>query len=876
MSLRLRSVQVTNFRKFRDTFSVEGMTDALNIVIEPNEAGKSTLLEALRAVFFVRHGTKNQLVQSFVPHGENVAPSVEVVFELDGAEWRLTKRFLKSPNVELRGPAGRVQGDEAEEKLQELLGFERDTSRSGSAEARGILGLLWVGQTDALEVTAPGSIVRNSVRGTLEAEVGAITGGAVYDAVRSRIDQQFALYWTPSGQVGGRQREARARADEARQSADQAAQHLAALESTFSQLEASRAKLKVLRREVEDDADQIERAALTESLQSARGAAQILATRIAESEAESAKALQFEGLQTRHKAATEAREVAQGKLAEVQNQRAELAVELNGAKAAEEDARAALAEARTKDQQAREALNSAQLHAEAAKRAQAISTALDRYKQLVAYEGEKAESQAVAATLIPAEEIEKLEANEREIAEAKAELAAGATTIELIGTTSSVSLDGQPLGPGKRTLTGETRLNLGDEAELIIRPPSTLSGAEARLATATSKHASDLVRLDVESLGAARARNEKAREASAAVRTLTAKIDAVTMADDVLGLEAGPAALKAFASSADAKPIPEANPLADISELRRNAEDAESALGSAQGIHEARLAELQSLEGQDQPLAIAGAGAMSDLDNANDRVSEIESMPGFADLDRRVAELRQRAADAAVALEEAKRNALAHDADAIKRKIERLDSRSTATAAALRELETNIARLQAVAENEGGKGLGERTMLASEEADAAERLYQRVSNDAQVTKLLRDTLEEARKEASQTYVGPVAARAKKYIERLLPGCDLSFSEDLGLRTVHRGAMEEDCDNLSRGTQEQLAVLTRLAFAEMLLDEGYPVSLILDDPLVYADDSRLDLMTEILADAANRMQVILLTCRDRAFRHVEGNRLAIQA
>ncbi len=67
--------------------------------------------------------------------------------------------------------------------------------------------------------------------------------------------------------------------------------------------------------------------------------------------------------------------------------------------------------------------------------------------------------------------------------------------------------------------------------------------------------------------------------------------------------------------------------------------------------------------------------------------------------------------------------------------------------------------------------------------------------------------------------------------------------------------------------------TRLAFADMLLEQGVPVSLILDDPLVYSDDARLDLMTEILTDAATRMQVILLTCRDRAFRHL-GNRITL--
>src|SRR3546814_13023257 len=59
---------------------------------------------------------------------------------------------------------------------------------------------------------------------------------------------------------------------------------------------------------------------------------------------------------------------------------------------------------------------------------------------------------------------------------------------------------------------------------------------------------------------------------------------------------------------------------------------------------------------------------------------------------------------------------------------------------------------------------------------------------------------------------------------------------------------------------------------MLLEQGMPVSLILDDPLVYSDDGRLDLMTEILEEASQRMQVILLTCRDRAFRHLQAQRV----
>ncbi|POA29156.1 hypothetical protein C1894_29175, partial [Pseudomonas sp. FW305-3-2-15-E-TSA2] len=85
---------------FREPMAIEGLTDGLNIVIEPNETGKSTLLEALRAAFFVRHGTKNQLAQSFAPYGEAVGPEIQVSFDADGAPWTVTKRFLRGASIE--------------------------------------------------------------------------------------------------------------------------------------------------------------------------------------------------------------------------------------------------------------------------------------------------------------------------------------------------------------------------------------------------------------------------------------------------------------------------------------------------------------------------------------------------------------------------------------------------------------------------------------------------------------------------------------------------------------------------------------------------------------------------------------------------------
>lgn len=303
MSLQLERIVATNFRKFRDPMVIEGLGSGLNIVIEPNETGKSTLLEALRAGLFVRHGTKNQLAQSFMPFGENVAPEVEIEFQIDGERWHVAKKFLKSPALEVRGPKGRFSGDAAEEQLQALLGFERSTSRDADLDSYGALGLLWVGQGDALSVKAPGEIVRNSVRSTLEAEVGSIMGGATHDAVRASVDKQFADYWTPGGSIGGRQKSARDAAQTSRDAADQAASDLAALERSFSELAEKQARIKVLKRELADEHDVRARADLVKSLETARAAALMLGQRKAERSAAQADADALGEFAERHKIA---------------------------------------------------------------------------------------------------------------------------------------------------------------------------------------------------------------------------------------------------------------------------------------------------------------------------------------------------------------------------------------------------------------------------------------------------------------------------------------------------------------------------------------------------------------------------------------------
>ena len=67
-----------------------------------------------------------------------------------------------------------------------------------------------------------------------------------------------------------------------------------------------------------------------------------------------------------------------------------------------------------------------------------------------------------------------------------------------------------------------------------------------------------------------------------------------------------------------------------------------------------------------------------------------------------------------------------------------------------------------------------------------------------------------------------------------------------------------------GTQEQIAVLVRLAFAEMLAEQGHPATVVLDDALVFSDDQRMNRMFDILSMAGAKVQVLIFTCREQLF------------
>lgn len=86
-----------------------------------------------------------------------------------------------------------------------------------------------------------------------------------------------------------------------------------------------------------------------------------------------------------------------------------------------------------------------------------------------------------------------------------------------------------------------------------------------------------------------------------------------------------------------------------------------------------------------------------------------------------------------------------------------------------------------------------------------------------------------------------------------------MDENLIPRVLQRDGAHGDLADLSYGAREQLGLISRLAYADLLREADKPTLIILDDVLVHSDSHRLDRMKRILYDAAKRHQVLLFSC-----------------
>ena len=186
----------------------------------------------------------------------------------------------------------------------------------------------------------------------------------------------------------------------------------------------------------------------------------------------------------------------------------------------------------------------------------------------------------------------------------------------------------------------------------------------------------------------------------------------------------------------------------------------------------------------------------------------------------------------------------------------------------LRELDTSIG-IQA------GEAVDEELADIDVRLEAALTALAGLEFEVAVLKKLRTALEAARASARDRYVEPVMKELVPLLRLFWPEAELRFDPEALLPTaLVRAGTEEDFDILSGGTQEQIALLVRLAFARMLAKAGAPAPVILDDAIVYTDDDRIERMFDALTRQAHDLQIVVFSCRQKAFRDLGGRGLDI--
>lgn len=181
----------------------------------------------------------------------------------------------------------------------------------------------------------------------------------------------------------------------------------------------------------------------------------------------------------------------------------------------------------------------------------------------------------------------------------------------------------------------------------------------------------------------------------------------------------------------------------------------------------------------------------------------------------------------------------------------------------------DITRLQIELEAAGAQGLDERRALLARDLAAAERRQNELARRARALDLLLGRLRDKRRALTQRLQAPLQKHLNHYLGLLFPGARIAIDDSLSPGPLTRegagGSESGEVEALSFGAREQMGVIARLAYADLLREAGRPTLVILDDALVHSDAARLDRMKRVLFDAATRHQILLFTCHPENWR-----------
>lgn len=886
--MHINALTVEGIGRFGAVARVDGFGAGVNVLAAGNEVGKSTLFKAIRACLFLRHDSKTQELRDLGSDDSQLPATVELDFEHESKRYVIKKSFLRSPSAVLTENGREIaRAAEADKAIWDILGMAPGSGRSIDD---GAFGLLWVGQGASFSAPVPGSGASSLLNSAIESEVGALVGGERARLAIDEITGEIRRNMTDSERAprsDGPLGRARERLELWRRSEADSCAKVAALETQFSEL----ARYRRRHREVTDPTVV---AQMTQDLGDARNGlreAQVAHQEIRSLEAETSAARRaLEGAAQRLR---ELREITQ-RIDRNRALEADLGASLPGHLAREEEVRVSLARTvallAATESEAKE-LTVSERHlarlAAAVLRASRKDDLIRRLNALERASGNLTEIDAqISQVRIDPEIVDRIDDLDRQLASLDAQLSAAAATLAIeVGPAGvgqvrlgSLGVDGNHAA----AVLATTKVTIGDLATITITPAlHPRHEARKRL---DAERSILLATAGVVDAAEAHAILTRRREREHGRRGILAELKGLEAGKDPVKAVAAirselaeiQAAIDAVLSTTGRADLP------DQAEMDSEGLDCEQRRASL----EARREKLAAVRQEHQKAVEAAVEQRADVATRLEFVRKgvVEDLVLCPDPDRAARDAMLVAEVAACEnVQQTKMATLAAirqtapDAAEIERRelrCARLEKALENHNAELMTLERDIGRLTGQIQAAGGDGVGEAYAAAREQRLLAERECARIEERVATLQLLRDTVGDCLAEGRERYYEPVRRHLRPYLNDLFPGAELELGEGFAITGMKR-ARSESFKRLSGGTQEQIAVLVRLAMGALLAERGGNMPIILDDALVYCDDDRINMMFDALNRAGRHQQIIVLTCRLRSFAPLGGNTLRVQ-
>lgn len=889
------------------------------VVVEgDNEAGKTTMVEALDLLFDEKDSSRKRRLLAIRPVGQDVPSAVEA--EITSGPYRFTyrKQWFRRPGTVLTvtAPAREdLTGSAAHDRAQQILAETTDLD---------LWRALRLMQATPLDVTdLSGSA---ALADALDEAAGQVTdsAGAEGDSLLKAAEEAYREFHTATGRPTGALREAQIRREEAEVARDAAAaavqevtddlaRHTDAgreLARLRSQLAASDQVLEEARAAAEAAQDVVREAdRLAASAALARSRADAAVERVEARAVLTAEVARREEEQERaraeHESLTEQREPGEQRLA--------LALD-------------ALAEARSARDEARRTSARAESDQALVADLADLSTLTERLRRLDDLEHRRAGARrrlTACGGPVPLTDIEEA-SRAVEVARAEWRVGSAAWRLEPAGAGLEIEIDGQRLvldAPHDAVLGETTTIDLPGVASLRLHPPAGAAARGEALAQAEARLAEALTGAGVEDLASARRasadRAEAARDLEEAQRAFDLVLGAETLdelarrVEDLCGhvgelvtrrieetSQPVPDAVRAFPArdpgdvgADDAAAVhawvtagmttgPSAAPNAGGDEAgggdaldgpgdldaRRAAGDLRARAAAADEQVARAEAEVAALREQVETDRLAAARAEVAAESA--RAAGAEAVARLAaarearsdeDLAAEVERARAVLAEAVEAEGRARAEVARHDPDSARVRLEGAVAASRSLRSRHGAVRDEVLTIEARLRHVGEQGRAERLTEAESTLARADRALASVRRRAGAARTLYETLVRHREDVTRSYVEPFGAAVNR-LGRVVygPGFDVEVGPSL---TVDARILNDEripYESLSSGAKEQLGILTRLACASLVdPEQGAPV--ILDDALGYSDPARLQRVCAAFSLVGAEAQIILLTC-----------------